>query len=170
MIVAKERPDTWILHSWIEAMCMYLMLVKVQVIQENNKMRKFIFLLLILSSAIQVYASDDGYKQITWNNLFKSHKKLVGEKVILIAFYNHLGFYKDPESAKSLSMEYLVFPFYGDVTEDFLKNCNRKMLIVEGVISSHEKSRAPRIKKVVRLSPLSDPEYNCLDQISGFVN
>ncbi|WP_166340760.1 hypothetical protein [Pseudoalteromonas sp. MB47] len=168
--MAKERPDTWILHSWIEAMCMYLMLVKVQVIQENIKMRKFIFLLLTLSSAIQVSARNDGYKQITWSNLFESHEKLVGEKVTLTAFYNFAGFYKDLESADSFSMEYLVFPFYGDVTKDFIKHCNERLLIVEGIISSHEKSRAPRIKKVVRLSPLSDPEYNCLDQISGFVN
>ena len=140
-------------------------------------MKKFIsifklLILIVVVFSVKAFALQENIecKKILWGQLFKNQSDLIGTKVCLVGYYGHLGFYEDRAALEKMSKQYLVFPFYGDVTEGFVKRCSYRMLLVEGVISSHEKSKAPRIRKVTRLSPFSDPEYSCLDQISGFVN
>ncbi|MEL0631320.1 hypothetical protein V6237_00955 [Pseudoalteromonas carrageenovora] len=132
--------------------------------------RLLVLILVIFSAKAFPLQEKIECKKISWAQLFKNQNDLVGTKVCLIGYYGHLGFYEDRAALENMSKQYLVFPFYGDVTEGFVKHCSNRMLLVEGVISRHEKSEAPRIRKVTRLSLLSDSEYSCLDQISGFVN
>ncbi|KTD97077.1 hypothetical protein [Pseudoalteromonas sp. H71] len=132
---------------------------------------KFLVLILVIFSAKAFpFQEKIECEKISWGELFKNQNDLVGTKVCLVGHYGHLDFYEDRAALEKMSKQYLVFPFYGDVTEGFVKHCSDRMLLVEGVISSHEKSKAPRIRKVTRLSPVSAPEYSCLEQISGFVN
>ncbi|MBH0033433.1 MULTISPECIES: hypothetical protein [unclassified Pseudoalteromonas] len=140
-------------------------------------MKKFISMSKLLFLIVSVFSvkafplqENIECKKVSWGQLFKNQSELIGTKVCLVGYYGHLVFYEDHAALENMSKQYLVFPFYGDVTEGFVKRCSDRMLLVEGVISSHEKSKAPRIRKVTRLSPFSDPEYSCLDQISGFVN
>lgn len=134
-------------------------------------MSKLLFLIVAVFS-VKAFPLQENIecKKVSWGQLFKNQSELIGTKVCLVGYYGHLDFYEDRAALEKMSKQYLVFPFYGDVTEGFVKRCSNRMLLVEGVISSHEKSKAPRIRKVTRLSPLSDPEYSCLEQISGFVN
>ncbi|MBH0016199.1 hypothetical protein [Pseudoalteromonas sp. NGC95] len=134
-------------------------------------MSKLLFLIVAVFS-VKAFPLQENIecKKVSWGQLFKNQSELIGTKVCLVGYYGHLDFYEDRAALENMSKQYLVFPFYGDVTEGFVKRCSNIMLLVEGVISSHEKSKAPRIRKVTRLSPFSDPEYSCLDQISGFVN
>ncbi|WP_024591843.1 MULTISPECIES: hypothetical protein [unclassified Pseudoalteromonas] len=134
-------------------------------------MSKLLFLIVAVFS-VKAFPLQENIecKKVSWGQLFKNQSELIGTKVCLVGYYGHLDFYEDRAALENMSKQYLVFPFYGDVTEGFVKRCSNRMLLVEGVISSHEKSKAPRIRKVTRLSPFSDPEYSCLDQISGFVN
>ncbi|NMP80597.1 hypothetical protein HHE92_12385 [Pseudoalteromonas arctica] len=134
-------------------------------------MSKLLFLIVAVFS-VKAFPLQENIecKKVSWGQLFKNQSELIGTKVCLVGYYGHLDFYEDRAALDNMSKQYLVFPFYGDVTEGFVKRCSNRMLLVEGVISSHEKSKAPRIRKVTRLSPFSDPEYSCLDQISGFVN
>ena len=134
-------------------------------------MSKLLFLIVAVFSVKEFPLHENiECKKVSWGQLFKNQSELIGTKVCLVGYYGHLDFYEDRAALENMSKQYLVFPFYGDVTEGFVKRCSNRMLLVEGVISSHEKSKAPRIRKVTRLSPFSDPEYSCLDQISGFVN
>ncbi|MFK3859771.1 hypothetical protein [Pseudoalteromonas rhizosphaerae] len=130
----------------------------------------FFSVLFLISSLLNasVIEKEAELKIITWNQLFGSGENLLLKKIRLTAFYTDGGFHKDSESAYEFSSEYLVFPFHGDITENFINRCSHKLLIVEGVIHSHEVSRAPRIKKVSRLSPVSEPEFDCLAQIVDF--
>ncbi|MBH0059608.1 hypothetical protein I6E85_00410 [Pseudoalteromonas sp. NZS71] len=134
-------------------------------------MSKLLFLIVAVFS-VKAFPLQENIecKKVSWGQLFKNQSELIGTKVCLVGYYGHLDFYEDRAALENMSKQYLVFPFYGDVTEGFVKRCSNRMLLVEGVISNHEKSKAPRIRKVTRLSPFSDPEYSCLDQISGFVN
>ncbi|MDN3381117.1 hypothetical protein QL995_00315 [Pseudoalteromonas sp. APC 3358] len=134
-------------------------------------MSKLLFLIVAVFS-VKAFPLQENIecKKVSWGQLFKNQSELIGTKVCLVGYYGHLDFYEDRAALENMSKQYLVFPFYGDLTEGFVKRCSNRMLLVEGVISSHEKSKAPRIRKVTRLSPFSDPEYSCLDQISGFVN
>lgn len=134
-------------------------------------MSKLLFLIVAVFS-VKAFPLQENIecKKVSWGQLFKNQSELIGTKVCLVGYYGHLDFYEDRAALENMSKQYLVFPFYGDVTEGFVKRCSNRMLLVEGVISSHEKSKAPRIRKVTRLSPFSDLEYSCLDQISGFVN
>lgn len=137
---------------------------------KNFKNILVIFVTLVILNKVSLAEDSFHLKPINWNELFAKKKELVGKKVSIKAFYTYLGFYKDELAAKSLSRKYLVFPFYGDVTEDFINNCYEKDLIVEGVIFSHNESEAPRIRKVTRLTPSANPDYDCLAQISDFKN
>ena len=134
-------------------------------------MSKLLFLIVAVFS-VKAFPLQENIecKKVSWGQLFKNQSELIGTKLCLVGYYVHFDFYEDRAALENMSKQYLVFPFYGDATEGFVKRCSNRMLLVEGVISSHEKSKAPRIRKVTRLSPLSDPEYSCLDQISGFLN
>lgn len=63
-------------------------------------------------------------KKISWGELFKNQNDLVGTKVCLVGHYGHLDFYEDRAALEKMSKQYLVFPFYGDVTEGFVKHCS----------------------------------------------
>lgn len=134
----------------------------------KNILTIFVTVVILNKTAL----AEDSYKikPVNWDELFAKKNELIGKKVSIRAFYTYLGFYKDELAAKSLSRKYLVFPFYGDVTEKFINNCYEKELIVEGIILSLNESEAPRIKKVTKLTPSENLDYDCLAQISDFKN
>jgi hypothetical protein len=129
-------------------------------------------MMLLVCSVMDVYAEDGQFEAqaITWIQLFENKERLLTHKISLTAFYVGDGFYQDQITANIVASEYLVFPFLGEYSEGFIKHCLYKDLKVVGVISADKNSRAPRVRKVIKLSTISNPEYNCLEQISNFVN
>lgn len=128
--------------------------------------------MLLACLVMNAYAQNEQFEvqAITWIKLFENKDSLLTNKISLTAFYVGDGFYQDQITANIVASEYLVFPFLGEYSEGFIKHCLYKDLKVVGFISADKNSRAPRIRKVSKLSTISNPEYNCLEQISNFVN
>ncbi len=113
--------------------------------------------------------SENQERILTIDTIFGDLNSYKNSEVIFKGYYAEGTFFANDEFSWSFKENYIVMPYRGAKTDEFVEKCTGKLLVARGKLYV-DNIRAPRIREIDTLYPLVDPKINCLSLIEHFDN